>query len=528
MEQPLATTVNGQAQGTVINKVCVIGMVHRMVAKLKNLSSSQKRTLIVPALVIVGLITLVATKAATPTASIEPEGGNKSGNYSVSSVNGASGNTAVRFGAATADANCGRRKANYTYQVPFGNAVWNQPICGFPEHPNSADFVSRFYEWGHINDGSLAADVRNGRISSDPGFPKTPTLNDPTGLGTLYTTEVYHTSNYDIVDRKVMTTEYPSNLDGEGYNPVISQPGPGLQSNYPATRIPWNNTWKSAGGTDAHIVVVDDRPGKNGAIYTVWGYETGPLCLLDTVHVCAFAVRIGRGFDGNVINYMTHEGYTKDRGVGLNPYATLTTAEEVKAGEIRHALGVSIPNPSFGPDCTASQLQNPINWNIVGKQCGTAVAPASKFEWRDKTTTPFLSEPFKSIYTREKSIPEGMRFALKQNVDIEAWILSRSDFATDTRRAETARIFAQALKDYGMMVVDTNTSRFSFQTEGGVNPLTAATWKTLAMGPEYDDDLLDGLITANNVYVVDPPTLTCRDGSVSKFYCEWSSATYGN
>lgn len=499
-----------------------------MVTKLKNLPSSQKRMFIVPILMIVGLITLVATKAATPTASIEPESGNKSGNYSVSSINGASGNTAVRFGAVASDANCGRRKQNYSYQVPFGNAIWNQPICGFPEHPNSADFVSRFYEWGHINDGSPEADIRNGRISSDPGFPKTPTLNDPTGLGTLYTTEVYHTSNYDIVDRRVMTTLSPSNLDGEGYNPVINNSGPGLLSNFPSTRIPWNNSWKSAGGTDAHIIVIDDRPGKNGAIYTVWGFETGPACILDTTYVCAFTIKIGRGFDGNVINYMTHEGYTKDRGVGLNPYATLTTADEVAAGEIRHALGVSIPNPSFGPDCTTAQLVNPINWNIVGKQCGTAVAPASKFEWRDKTTTPFLSEPYKSIYTRDKSIPEGMRFALKQNVDIEAWIRSRSDYATDTRRAETARIFAQALKDYGMMVVDTNTSRFSFQTEGGVNPLTAATWKTLSMGPEYKDDLLDGLITANNVYVVDPPTLTCRDGSVSKFYCEWSSATYGN
>ncbi|MDQ5885773.1 MAG: hypothetical protein QG628_170 [Patescibacteria group bacterium] len=494
---------------------------------LQKFQKIPKRVLVIVIVVIVGLITLIATKAASPTTSLEPENGTKSGNYTLSGASGASGNSAIRFGAT--NTGCGKKVQNYSYQVPFGNAVWNQPICGFPAHPASADYVSRFFEWGHINDGSAAADVKNGRISTDPGFPKTPTFNDPTGLGTLYTTEVYHTSNYDIVDKKVATTEYPSNLDGEGYNPVISQSGPGLQSNLPSTRIPWNNTWKSAGGTDAHIVVVDDRPGKNGAIYTVWGYETGPTCTIVYVasYVCAFAVRIGRCFDGKVIDYMTHEGYTKDRGVGLNPYATLTTADEVKAGEIRHALGVSIPNPSFGPDCTDTQLANPINWNVVGKQCGTAVAPASKFEWRDKTATPFLQEPFKSIYTRDKSIPEGMRFALNLSYDqIDNWIDSRTDF--NQRRADTARIFARALKDYGMMVVDTNTSRFSFQTEGGVNPLTAATWKTLAMGPEYDDDLLDGLITANNMYVVNPPNLTCRDGSISKFYCEWSNASYGN
>lgn len=499
--------------------------VNRVQIFLKQLQNSPQ-IIVVGAFIVIGIATLFITKAAVPSGFFEAEGGTRSGAAGSFLSSAASGGGYIKFGGGSA--NCGKQVQNYTYDVPFGNAVWNQPICNLARHPQSADFAARFFEWGHVNDGSPSANSGNGRISTDPGFPKTPTLTDPTGLGTLYTSEVYYASAATI-EKSVLTTEAPSNLDGERYNPDQNIPGPGLLSNRPLAKIPWNPAWKSAGGTDAHIIVIDDRPGKNNAIYTVWGYETGVICAADQTNVCAFSVRIGRGFDGSIINYMTHEGYTKDRGVGLNPYATLVTADEVAAGEIRHALGVSIPNPSFGPNCTNSQLQEPINWSTVTRQCGTAVAPGSTFEWFDRTATPFLPEPFRSIYTRERSIPEGMRFGLDITYDqIEAWIDSRPDFANNPRRAETARIFARGLKDYGMMVVDTNKSRFSVQTEGGVNPLTAAKWKNLALGPEYDDNLLDGLVTANNVYVVIPPLLTCRDGSKSRFYCEWSNAVYTN
>lgn len=427
-------------------------------------------------------------------------------------------------------ANCGKQVTPYNYEVPFGNAVWNQPVCNLPRFAQSADYANRFFEWGNINDGSAAADIRNGRISTDPGFPKTPTPGDPDGLGTLYTTEIYYASTA-TTEKKVSSILYPSNLDGEKWNSNEALPKPGYLSQHPDTPMPWNPAWKTARGSDNHMIILDDRPGKEGTIYSLWGYNVGG-CISDAIffpnRVCGMAIRIGRGYDGNVIDYRTHEGYTKDRGVGLSPFATLTTADEVAAGEIRHALGVSIPNPAFGPECTSTQLQQPVNWNVVGKQCGTAVAPASKFEWKQTFTTPFMNEPFKSIYTQDKSIPEGMRFALDITYDqIEDWIDSRADFANDKRRADTARVFARALKDYGMMVVDTNAGRFSVQTEGGINPASATKWNNLAMGPTYKDDLLDGLITASNVYVVDPPDLTCLDKpSPSKFYCDWTDAQY--
>ena len=42
---------------------------------------------------------------------------------------------------------CGARVQNYTYKVPFGNAVWNQPACNLPLDTQSADYASRFWNY---------------------------------------------------------------------------------------------------------------------------------------------------------------------------------------------------------------------------------------------------------------------------------------------------------------------------------------------------------------------------------------------
>lgn len=424
----------------------------------------------------------------------------------------------------TSNVDCGKLKLPYSYQVPWGNAVWNQNVCNLPRFTQSADYVNRLIEWGHVNDGSQSADVANGKISTDPGFL---TPQDPNG-NNLYTTEIYYASKATTFSKKVWSVASPSNLDGSKWQPAGSLARPGYISNFPDTPIPWNNNWKTSKGGDNQMLIIDDRAGSAtyGSIISFWGNNNS--CLLQPSYACASSVRITRDHYGELIDYRTYEGYTGDRGVGLSYYATLTTADEVAAGQIRHALGVSIPNPSNGPKCSASQLQTN-NWtSVIGKSCGTAVAPASKFEWADTIGPPFLQEPFKSIYTQEKLIPEGMRFAIDvTDTEIEQWIQSRSDLASNARRAETARIFAKALRNYGMFVVDTNAGRVSVQTEGGINPESRTKWESLAMGPEYKDNLLDGLLTKENMYVVEPPKLTCPDENItSKFYCKWTEAKY--
>lgn len=417
---------------------------------------------------------------------------------------------------------CGNKISNYNYQVPFGNAVWNQNVCNLPRYANSAEYANRFLEWGHINDGSPEADKDNGKILSSPGFPA-PTFFDPDGTANLWSREVYYASKATTT-RKVTTTEYPSNLDGPKWTDTPSTPKPGHISYNPDTPIPWNPDWKTGMGGDNEIFILDDRPGPTeGRIYTIWGYNGNLVaCAFSPDKVCGYAINIGRDHYGNIIDYRTHEGYVSERGVGLSYYATLTTPDEIAAGEIRHALGIAIPNTAFGPTCTPAQQGTAAE----GYTCGTALAPASGHELASFTKSN-QPEPYKSVYTLSKTIPEGMRFAINlTDSQIDQWIQSRSDLASNPRRAETARIFAKAIRNYGMIVVDTNGFFPGIQTVGGVNPDHKAKWIQLGMGPEYADNLLDGLVTKDNLYVVDPPQASCADGKTSKYFCKWISIKY--
>jgi hypothetical protein len=503
-----------------------------MVVHLLKKKKFNPRLIVVLSIMIVGIISLFIVRAAVISISLQPEIGIRSPNAQLIPDSQSSGGSAVRFGAATAGT-CGKQVPNYTYQVPFGNAIWNQPICGLPRHPQSADYATRFLEWGHINDGSPEKDINNGMLRNNPGYPKT-NSNDP--LNGLFTREVYYVSKAkNLQQAKITALTYYSNLDGDDVNTFT-----------PETTIPWDPSWKTGQGGDNEMVILDDRfdTPTGGRIYFVSGYWASdtnwllntklPLLQCSSLawnvnRLCTFTVSVGRDLNGNYIDYRNYEGYIKDRGVGLSFLATLTLPEEVEAGEIRHALGMAIPNTSYGSVCTKIQQGN---WDEEGKKCGTAVAPATKFEWGGVQTPPMIPENLRSIYGLDKHIPEGMLFALDITYEqIDAWIRSRPDLVGNPRRAETARIFARAMKDYGIMVADTNGGSPSLQTAGGINPDNAKKWTDLGMGPEQNDNanpMFKGLITASNLYVVNPPEATCKDGTKSRYFCEWTSIRYSN
>lgn len=408
---------------------------------------------------------------------------------------------------------CGARVANYSYQVPFSkNSPWNIPACNLSRHPQTVEYASRFYNWAtkNANDGSASSIRARGLMTIGFGF-------EP--LASNFSKTVYYAKDANRTIR-VQTSVATSNLDKSKFSEY---------SNLPENSIPWNDKWETAQGGDNEMVILDDS---NGRMYELWGVKkdlaaVGQCGPLFRDRLCVYSAMVSRDKDGNYADYRTFEGTTRSRGVGIPNYATLTTPEEVSAGEIRHALGVSIFASAFGPECSKAQLGTTAEM----KTCGTAVAPASKFEWAkansvaERLGTP--NDPFSPIYNLEKTIPEGMRFAL--NIDdayIENWINSRVDLKNNAKKAQTARIFARALRDYGFIITDTNGAISNIQVSGAVNPQSKQKWSDLGITEDKDDYLLEGLLNQNNIYTVETPTNQCSDGTTSKYYCYWTKSTY--
>lgn len=420
---------------------------------------------------------------------------------------------------------CGKRVLTYTYSVPFGNSIWNQPVCSLPKYSRSADYSERFYKWGNLNDGSPGTELLWGDLAISAAFPK-PTATDPNGLSTLFSRNVYNAKDA-TTKKQIQTSVSPSNLDG--IKSESSTAADRLKYR-PDTAIPWNPNWLTGEGGDNEIVVLDDS---NGRIYEISGYKRDAAAvaqcgLLLGDRLCAYSVKVGRDNIGNYFDYRSYQGPFNTRGAGISMYATLTTPQEIAAGEIRHALGIAIPNTATGPICTSSQLGT----SAEGTVCGTAVGPASKFEFgsitpAEKAKRYNYPASVAAIYTQDKLIPEGMRFALDiDDTYIENWIKTRPDLLANSRKAETARIFAKALRDYGMIVADTSGNKARIQVAGMVNPQTRDAWKSVGIESDTDNNLLEGLIKKEKLYVVELPKLFCADGTISNYYCIWTKAEY--
>lgn len=418
--------------------------------------------------------------------------------------------------------NCGKRVANYNYQVPFGNASWNTPVCGLKRSDRSSEYASRMFNFGVINDGT--AETANNKGKFTVGFGLEP-------LEKNWTRAVYYASDATTT-RKVQTCANNcgmSNFDGAKKSRL------GTKAFLPDLEFPWNPSWEVASAGDNAILIIDED---NGRIFSFSAVKTGPAATAqcfpwDQKRLCASSADILRDYNGNIADYRTYEGSDGSRGAGINNYATLLTPQEIQAGEIRHALGMGIFNTSFGPACTTEQLaQN--DPKVIDVACGTAVAPAGKFEWAGVKTIgervpSHKGKTIDSVMTIDKTVPEGVRFALDiDDAYIENWINSRDDLKSNPRKAETVRIIARALRDYGWMPVDTGGQGANIQTAGGISQKNRQLWSDLGITDKSDDKLLYGLFTETNIYALEPPINNCIDGTQSKYYCPYTSSTYAD
>jgi hypothetical protein len=220
--------------------------------------------------------------------------------------------------------------------------------------------------------------------------------------------------------------------------------------------VPWNPAWRAPPGADAQIIVLDPRTGREWNLFQA---------AFDGTQVYATNANLVPG------DYRTRiDGFAPSRGIGIPYLAMLVRPGEIAGGCIAHAMSMPIRNPD-------------------GR---IYVAPATKLEHRNG----------------RPGIPEGTRFALHvTDNDIARWLASLPEgLPPETLRS--ARIIAQALRDYGWFITDTAGSahlQFEARVSAGQRWAALGLQRQVRAGKEYPRDLLDGLIRLERIYALAPP-----------------------
>lgn len=273
------------------------------------------------------------------------------------------------------------------------------------------------------------------------------------------------------------------------------------------TMIPIDPAWTPSRGSDRELNVVD----ADGHEYGVWMLEpkgsrtcTHAGYRPDVDRCAAMAFQAIDAETGRPSDVDTGSGKVTNqaaRGMGaLAPMALLARIAEVQAGVIQHALAFDSFNTMFGPSCDAGQLGTA----AAGRDCGYAVAPATKLENHTGPEQCVNGRMEATPEHRLRTVPGGMRFALRvSNEHIESWLATKTTWTA--RRKDTARIFAVALRDYGWYISDTACGDSIIGTESTDAPGARAAWEALGVPETDSEQLLYGLVTnASQVRSMEP------------------------
>lgn len=382
-------------------------------------------------------------------------------------------------------------------------STWTTPVSSLVR--TDRDWASRLFKYGSLGTSGAA-----GQWQMDFGFGPWD----------------YSIPVYDIA--KVATT--PRRVFKKSSFPGAWNIGNG-------TTIPWSDTFKPSGGSDGFMVVIDSRTGQEWDFWNVSfpGYSTpsnnsGGCFSLDNIFagfsvnndVCAASAYIISSPNGQVADFRNYAGNAPGAsGVGLQNTAGLVTPDEVATGTVKHAWKFMAGNTMFGPQCSDADAADS---SKLGFTCGSAVAPAGKFERVSDTDGCFAGACIDGANPNERrshSVPEGTRFSLDiSDAQIASWLDSRGYAG---RKRETARVMAVSLRDYGWLLTDTSGGSAFFQLSGAKNPATGTAWRNLGVDGT-GSDLLVGLVTESRVVAYQPPSNTCGDNRLHKFFC-WSWGT---
>jgi hypothetical protein len=378
-----------------------------------------------------------------------------------------------------------------------GPTVWSTPAAGIAISPRSADWAHRIYQYADLGDHEPSIEFGLDAPSNDYSVPM-----------------------YDAADATGRIRVYQRPVDT--WNGRFDIPVGGT--------VPWNPSWLPADGNDGHLVIVDSRTGEEWDLWAVATPTFHPSYLTElecatvlgnlvagfnaSTDLCAGAVTHIKDPSGAVADVRTYRGnYPWATEIGIQQSIGLATPAQVASGDIGHALryAVSVTASMNGPVCPAD-VTSPDDPR-VGTTCGIALAPGGQFDHQGHTSTPA---------DLLKMVPRGTRWVLDiSDAQIDQWLDSRG--YTGALRS-TARTFARAMRDYGLIQVSTNGTSSTIQASGGRNSATAAGWRALGITGDRST-LLQGLVTESRIRVLEPPTNRCG-GVATKLACYSSDTSY--
>jgi hypothetical protein len=242
------------------------------------------------------------------------------------------------------------------------------------------------------------------------------------------------------------------------------------------TLVPWNPTWLPSGGfwagsnaEDNWLLILDTSTGEE---LDLW-----QAALIDGKLQVGSANKIAGDYRTKTTVVASDIGA---RGCGIQNLAFLVRSKEVESGVIEHALGM--PTRAESTPTAAIPF----------------VSPAQKTD--GKASLGAVTDP---------GIPSGTRFYLSMtDAELDTWVASLPA-GLSTAGKNSARIIAQALRDYGWFISDSAGNAAHFQFED----YNSADWTALGLQPQtiggkpYPESLLDGLITSGRLRAIVPSNL---------------------
>lgn len=448
---------------------------------MKN-GNNRRRIIILAVFGVIGAGSLIHSFALNNTVAFEAEGGQTSGNAIVANDLSASNGKHIRFGAV-------RR-----FFSP--DASWNKTV---DQMGGKDEFLSN-----SVNPSDSIKNYAKRLWDYGGGYERQPV--SPPGNFNLnfknYSVPIYDMTTKTTDSAKVFQLGWAIGQQ------VISHTGLNIGST-----IPWNPSWKPGTGNDKILHIVNYSTGKAYELWVVEENKSGCALILGNViagfdinnpnHICLAAIET---YD-NLFTAKDGDGSTMSgRGMGINNLALVVRADEVKTGNIGHALPITVSNAMFGPDMV-SPATDPTQ-SGAGVSKGFYLPPATRLEHINPVTLTRGSSPLSdfSDTARSKTIPSGMRFALHiSDAEITSWLDNKG--YTGVLR-DTARTFAKAWRDYGAIVAETGGYGIGIETDGLIGP-AKNTWAELGIVDDGSTqpfgNLLDGLITEQRLYVVKPP-----------------------